>query len=150
MFGGCHGLGQFQSQGAASALRVSMAAGVIHQDPPHHLRGYAIEMGAILPRNGLFHQPQVRFMNQSCGGKCVPRSFLLKIPAGDAAQLVVNQRHQGFKRRPIALAPFGEKLRNVLRCGLIHGRRQLTFQYTGLSIIADGDGIFHPLPSPSC
>ena len=56
------------------------AAGVVHEDSAHHLRGDAEEMRAVPPVDlALFDQPQVRLVNQRRRLERVPRPLAAKL-----------------------------------------------------------------------
>ena len=83
-----------------------MGAGVLDQNLSHYPGGDPEEMGAVLPvgcvRSG---QPQVRLMDQSRALQGMVAALALQIMVGQAAQFVVDQRHEGFQGLPVAPAP---------------------------------------------
>src|SRR5215831_2212377 len=58
---------------------------------------------------------QIRFIHQRCGLQGMIRSFPLEVVVRQAAQLVVDQRHQAIEGFAFALRPAVEQQRNIRR-----------------------------------
>jgi hypothetical protein len=54
---------------------------------------------------------EISLVDERRGLKCVFGAFAAQVVARKASQLAVDQRHQLFKRRLIALTPVDQKLR---------------------------------------
>ena len=82
---------------------------MIHQDPPHQAGGDGEELRAILPvRLALFHQLQVRLVDQRGGLQGVVRPFAAHVAGGQAMQLAFDQRREPLQGRLVAAANFGQ------------------------------------------
>src|SRR6266540_1926598 len=89
------GFVQFGPFPSAAAFEPELAPRVLHQNPPHGLRGCPEEMAAVLPVGLLVcAQPQPRLMHERRRLECLARRFIRHLGGGEAAQLVVNQREQ--------------------------------------------------------
>ena len=92
-----------------------MGPRVINQNAPHHLRGDAEEVSAVLPRRGaLIDEPQIGFVDETGSLQGVIRAFSLQVLAGELAQFFVNERHQAGGCFGIALAPIDQHLGDLL------------------------------------
>ena len=93
-----HGLGLVQVQPPAgpAVLVAALAAGVLHEDAPHGLRGCGEEVAAAIPALRLIgvHESQVRFVDQGRGRQRLPRRFLGHLLRRQLAQLLVDQRQE--------------------------------------------------------
>ena len=77
------------------ALGGAPRARVVHQDPPHHLRGDAVEVAAVLPGDAvLAGQAHERLVDQRRRLQRVIHALVPQVAGGAVPQLVVDQRHQ--------------------------------------------------------
>ena len=107
----------------SAPLRGYVRPRVIHQDPPHELGGDTEKLGAVLPLDpALVHHSQIRFVNEGGRLKGMIATLPLEMTPGQAAQFLVNQRHQLLGRFLVAGAPPTEKRGHVWLCGIVHGR----------------------------
>src|SRR5688572_30690537 len=80
---------------AAAALFTAPRFGIVQQDAPHDLRGDSEKVSAILPADvPLIHQLEIGFVDERGGLKGMAGPLAAELAAGDALQLVVNQRGQ--------------------------------------------------------
>ena len=101
---------------AAAVLAGGAPARVVGQDAPHHLRGDAEEVGAVLPVDvALADQAQERFVDEVVSLERLAGALVVEVPPGQAAQLVVDQGHELVERLVVAAAPLGEEQRHVVR-----------------------------------
>jgi hypothetical protein len=78
----------------------------VNQDLAHQTRSHSEEMRAILPVGRLLpDHSQVRFMNQSCTLKALPRGFATKMTSRQTPQLVIHERDQLFQSSVVAVSP---------------------------------------------
>ena len=100
---------------AATSLCVSMSSRVIDQDASHDLGGDREEVGAIRPVHILLiDQTDVRFIYQSSGLKCMVFSLLAHVTAGEAMELVIDQRVQLVQSGLVSFAPLSEQFSNLM------------------------------------
>lgn len=69
--------------------------GVLHQNTPHHLRGYSEKMGPVgkLERR-IMEQLQVGFVHQGRGLQSMIGPLVAQMPLRDAMQFGINQFRQ--------------------------------------------------------
>ena len=92
-----------------SFLRIPLAR-VLHEDPPHRLRGHGEKMRAILPFHPLpADEPQVGLVDDGGGLKRVAWSFPPEIPLGHSMQLAVDEGDQPVQGAPVPLPPGEEQ-----------------------------------------
>jgi hypothetical protein len=83
-----------------------MRARMIDEDAPHHLRGQAKEVGAILPRHApLPDEAQVRLVDERCRLECVVPPLAPEIRGRALPQFAVHQRKQVIAGLKIATSP---------------------------------------------
>ena len=92
-----------------------LPAGLLHQNPPHRLRGRGEEMSPRIPMLDVvdIHQPDICLVYEGRGLKCLPRPFLCHLLGRQSAQLAVDQREQFLGCLAIALLDGGQDSRNV-------------------------------------
>jgi hypothetical protein len=84
---------------------------VVDKDVSHELRSDPKELRAAGEARGpLTHKPQIDFIDQRSGLKCVIGSFTLQVFLCQTAQFVLDQGHQFMERCLIALSPSSELL----------------------------------------
>lgn len=94
---------------AAASLCVTMSSRVIDQDAAHDLRGDREEVRTICPVHILLiDHADVSFIYQGSGLKCVVFSLPAHITAGEAVELVVDQRVQLVQSGLVPFAPLSE------------------------------------------
>ena len=94
---------------AAASLCVSMSPRVIDQDASHDLGGDCEEVRAIRPVHILLiDQSDVSFVYQGSRLKGVVFSLAAHVTAGEAVELVVDQRVQLVQSGLVPFAPLGE------------------------------------------
>ena len=94
---------------AAASLCVSMSSRVIDQDAAHDLGGDREEVRTIGPVYILLiDHSDVSFVYQGSGLKCVVFSLLAHVTAGEAVELVVDQRVQLVQSGLVPFAPLSE------------------------------------------
>lgn len=94
---------------AAASLCVTMSSRVIDQDAAHDLRGDREEVRTIGPVHILLiDHADVSFIYQGSGLKCVVFSLPAHITAGEAVELVVDQRVQLVQSGLVPFAPLSE------------------------------------------
>src|SRR5215470_1388794 len=102
----------------SAALHGLMLARVVHQYAPHQLRGNSEKMGAILPFCiSLIDELEIGLVDERGGFECVLGALAPQVVARQPSQLAVDQRHQFFERRLIAVTPLDQKLRYAFRGG---------------------------------
>jgi hypothetical protein len=90
-------------------LRRGLAARVIDQDPPHHLRGHAKEVGPAFEVDAaLLDEPEVRLVNERRGLQRVAVPLTAKLPGGNSTQLGIDHWQQGFEGVAIPATPVSE------------------------------------------
>lgn len=72
-----------------------MTLGVIDQNATHRLSSNSKEMAPTLKLHVLIDQPQESFVDKPCGCEGMAWAFASHVAAGEAAELIVDQRHQG-------------------------------------------------------
>src|SRR5262245_9359473 len=74
-------------------LDALLAAGIIHQDPPHGFGGRHEEMAAVVETVwvGWSNEPQVRFMHQRSRLKRLPRLLLSQLRRRQLPELLIHQ-----------------------------------------------------------
>ena len=88
-----------------------MAASVIDQDPPHHLRGDTEKLRAVLPGDlVLTDQPDVRLVDQRGRLECVVATLVPQVGSGSPAKLAIYERQQVFARSRVSLTPRSEQI----------------------------------------
>ena len=88
---------------------------MIDQDSPHHLRGHAKELRAILPAHAfLIDQFEIGLVHEPRRLQRVTRPLVAEVPGGNAVQLRLDNREQILEGLATALAPREEQLRHVL------------------------------------
>ena len=94
---------------AAASLCESMSSRVIDQDAAHDLGGDREEVRAIRPVHILLiDQANISFIYQSSGLKGVVFSLSAHVTAGEAVELVVDQRIQLVQSGLVPFAPLSE------------------------------------------
>lgn len=94
------------SERGLRALRCCSFAGVIDQNPPHHLRGDSKEVRAVLPGDPfLAEQPQLRLVDERRRLQGVVRAFMAQIRRCPATEVTIDQRHQRVTRSNVPLRP---------------------------------------------
>lgn len=94
---------------AAATLCVSMSPRVIDQDASHDLGGDRKKVRAIRPVHILLiDHTDVSFVYQSGGLKCMVFSLLAHVTAGEAMELVIDQRVQLVQSGLVPFAPLSE------------------------------------------
>ena len=79
--------------GLAAALVGGAVARVIDEDPPHHHRGHANELGAVRPVHlPLVDQPEIRLVDERGGLQGVAGALTGQKRARQSPQLVVDER----------------------------------------------------------
>ena len=82
------------------------AAREVHENPPHHLRGDAEEVRAVLPTRRLpVDEAQVGFVNQGGGLEEVVVALAAHVTAREPVQLGLDERGQAFERLLVAVTP---------------------------------------------
>ena len=77
-----------------------------HQEPTHRLRGDGEEVRAVLPLDPVYiDEPDIGFVDKRRGLKRVTGPFVPHVPSRENAQLSIDERHEPFKGRFVALAP---------------------------------------------
>ena len=90
---------------AAAHLRLHLAR-AIDQDHAHHLGGKGVKMAAILAHGLLLIQEaQIKLVDQRCSLQEIGIALTSDIGRGHLAQMWINQRHQIFKGRRLAILP---------------------------------------------
>src|SRR5262249_26433684 len=96
-------VGQLDAQALAAVLVTGPAPRLLDEDLPHGPRRGAEEVSPALPAGILVpDQPQVGLVNQGGRLERLPGAQLVRQRLGQAAQLVVDRRHQ-VGRRPSLL-----------------------------------------------
>src|SRR6185503_15267476 len=91
-----------------------MLACVVHQYATHQLRRNSEEMRAVLPpRISLIDEFEIRLIDERRRLQCVLATLASQVVTGQTSQLAVDQRHQFFECRLIALSPIDKKLRDA-------------------------------------
>jgi hypothetical protein len=84
---------------------------VIHEDAAHDARGDGEELGAIRPRDPpLVDEPEIGFVDEPRGTQGVSGRLPAELPARDATQLLIDERHEDIRRALIAVAEPEEQL----------------------------------------
>ena len=90
-----------------------LAARVVHQDAPHHLRRDAEEVRAVLPLDApLADQLEVRLVDERRALQRVADRFSRQVPSRNRAQLLVDERHQLIERLLAAVLPGDQQPRD--------------------------------------
>jgi len=88
---------------------------VIHENPSHHLRSHAEEMGTVLPVDiALFDEQQIRLVNKCGRLQRMPVALTTKLTRRDCAQFAIDKRQQTIQRVWIASTPMIEQSRDVV------------------------------------
>jgi hypothetical protein len=96
---------------------------VVDEDPPHHPGGDSEEVARIGPRDrALTDQAHVRLVDEGGGLERVVAALGPKLGGREAAQFLVDQRHQPLERSRITGGPLFEERRNLLSGLLFHSR----------------------------
>ena len=83
---------------------------MIDEDAPHHLRGEAEELRAVLPRDPfLSDQPQVRLVDDSRWLQCVIPSLLPEKPRRLRAQLLIDHTKEAIASLEVSRTPCAEQ-----------------------------------------
>ena len=91
--------------GAASFFRLP-AASMAHENAPHHLRGDAEELRAILPAHFiLIDEPEINLVHQGGGLQSVIRAFPAEETDRLPVEFLVDQRKQRLERARITASP---------------------------------------------
>jgi len=91
---------------AASPLLIATRAGMVDKNAAHDLRSDAIKVRPIFPpRVFPIRQAQVSLVDQGSCLECVLGILASHGPAGQPAQLCINQRRHLFRRGWVAFAP---------------------------------------------
>ena len=69
-------------------------------------------MGPVFPGRVLLDEAEIRFVDEGCGLQGVVRTFLVQVAGREAAQFVVDERHQLRKSNRVAAAPTLQQLRD--------------------------------------
>src|SRR5579859_2994618 len=91
-----------------------MTLGVIDQNATHRLSSNSEEMAPALELHVLIDQTQESFVDKPGGCEGMTWAFASHVAPGEAAELIVDQRHQGCHRLTVAAAPVKEQLCNIL------------------------------------
>jgi hypothetical protein len=91
----------------SSAALVGMSPpSVIHKNPAHQRGRDTEEMRATRKCCAAnIHESEIDLVNEYSWLDADGRRFAAELPASDAAQLVIHQRHQAFEGPFVALAP---------------------------------------------
>ena len=88
-------------------------------------------MRPVLPVDVLdVDQAQIGFVDQFGRLHAVVRTIAVQAPAGDALQLIVDERHQRIESRLVSLAPGSEENRHLV------GRAQNSCILTGFRVVS--------------
>ncbi len=102
---------------AAAALVPQLAARVIDEDAPHHLRGDGEEMSAILPVDvALIEQLHVRLVDDGRGLQASLAPLARELPRRERAQLAMDERDQPLEGFATAVAPRMQYLSDFRGC----------------------------------
>ena len=95
---------------ASAAFVACVRARVIDQNVTHHLCADCEEVRAILPFKSplLTGEFYICFIDQSGCLQCVAGAFLAHLPAGDLAQLSMNERKKSVECRLVTFSPIGK------------------------------------------
>jgi hypothetical protein len=105
-----------------ASLGGMLRAGVVDENPPHDLRGDAIELRTIPPLYApLIDEPKVRFMNERRWLQRVSGELVSKVSRRDPPQFFINLRHQLGERLIVALTPGDQQLSDVGWRGVVRG-----------------------------
>jgi hypothetical protein len=78
--------------------------------------GHAEKVSASLPLNAcLIDEPKIGFVNQRSGLQSVAGALRMQVARGNAAQLIVNDRHKTIESALVASLPLGQKARKIAR-----------------------------------
>jgi hypothetical protein len=92
-----------------------MAAGMIYENPAHHLGRHRDELNAVLPAGPLVDQTQVGFVDEGRGLQGVTGPLAAQVRGGAAAQFRVQEDHQAIPCRRITRPPSMKECRGVNR-----------------------------------
>ena len=89
------------------------AAGMVHQDAPHHLRGDGEELAPVLPGGrALAEQAEVGLVHEGRGLQRVARPLATQAVRRPPPQLLVDQRKEAVAGGDVPLAPGLQQLRH--------------------------------------
>jgi len=78
-------------------------------------------MSAVLPlRKILGDQANISFVDESGALQGVAGTLSLQVVVSDAAQLVINERHQGVERLAVSTPPAAQQLRDLASRSPLH------------------------------
>ena len=84
---------------------------VVHQDAPHQRCSHREEVRAVAPVHGIDPgQAQVNLVDQGRGLQRVAVALVAHVVVGEAAQFLVNDRHEALSGGGIVIRPIGQKL----------------------------------------
>src|SRR6185295_13246642 len=99
----------------APSLVALFRPGVIDQNPPHHLRGYAKEMSAVLPAHlCLIDQSQVSLVNQRCGLQGVTWALEPQVAIGHATQFLIDSANYVIEGFGVSTVPGNQPLGDLV------------------------------------
>ena len=91
---------------ACAPLGGGMSPRILHQDLAHQVSGNPEKVGAILPlRRILARQPHIGFVYQGRALQSVVGAFPLQVIVRQAAQFVVDHRHEDIECLTVSLSP---------------------------------------------
>ena len=104
--------------GVAAALPGRAVTGVVHQDPPHHARRQAEELGPVPPVDpALVHQPEIGLVHQGGGLEGVAGGLAAQVLGCQAMQLLVDHGEHLIEALLVAPAPVQQPLGDGARGG---------------------------------
>ena len=119
------------ANGATAPLVRTPRSSEVDEHAAHQPRRHRQEMRPVLPVDVLdIDQAQIGFVDQFGRLHAVVRTLALQAPAGDAPQLVVDERHQRIQSRLVSLAPGSEEN------GQLVARAQDSCILTGFCIVS--------------
>jgi hypothetical protein len=93
-----------------SALCIAAASSVIHEDAPHRLRGYRVEVSSILPSHILVvDESQISLVDQRRGLQGMVGALAAHVIASQPAQLLIHKGNQPIERGLITVAPIHQQ-----------------------------------------
>jgi hypothetical protein len=91
---------------APAALLISLGAGGVDEDAPHHPRRHREEVRAVRPCDALqINKSQVRFVHEGRRLKAVAGPLTSHVFPGNRPQLALHPRHETVERFAIAPTP---------------------------------------------